>query len=132
MAWGPFEVLHKPSKFLHKSFEGAVTDAVLFEMRDIVMDAALPVEQGESVKVRIARASRRLGLSFSRVRTFWYGTARSVHAFEADKLRAARLEILDQRLAAIEAEHDRLRARLARLREGGAVAAGGRAGAGEG
>lgn len=122
MAWGPFEVLHKSSKHLHKSFEDTVSDAVLFEMRDIVMDAALPVEQGESVKVRIARASRRLGLSFSRVRTFWYGTARTVHAHEADRLRAAHLEILDRKLASLDADRAALRARLDSLRDGSGMA----------
>lgn len=116
-------MLHRSFNNLNKSFEDTVSEAVLCEMREIVMDAALPVQQGESVKVRIARASRRLGLSFSRVRTFWYGTARTVHADEADRLRAARVEILDRKLAALDADRAVLRARLNGLRDGCGLAA---------
>ena len=45
-------------------------------------------ERFQSVKGRIRRASRLTGLSFSRVRSLWYGEARSILAHEADLIRA--------------------------------------------
>jgi hypothetical protein len=55
------------------------------------------------VKAAIRRASRRLGLPFSRARDIWYGDARRIDAEEMDKLRQeAEKAALAQAIVAIE------------------------------
>lgn len=51
-------------------------------MRDLVREAALPAQVGESVKAVLRRASRRLDMPVGRVKRHWYGEARQVPAHE--------------------------------------------------
>jgi hypothetical protein len=60
---------------------------VVAELRAIARRAAEPCDAGDSVKAAIGRAARRLGLSYRRARSFWYGQG-SPRAAEADRLRA--------------------------------------------
>jgi hypothetical protein len=85
---------------------------VASEMRSIVLEAAWPPVPGESVGAAIQRAARRLHLGFSRTRSYWYGLVRLVPAEEADRLRAAPVRLMTERLARIDAEAAVIRARL--------------------
>ena len=72
---------------------------------------AEPVRAGESIKLLIARAARRSGLSYSRAYECWYGQAK-VRADELDHVRAL-LNARDRE--AVDDEYDFLRRRLAAL-----------------
>jgi hypothetical protein len=64
--------------------------SVLCEAQTLVRRIAEPCPAGDSVKAAIGRASRRVGLGFTRVRAFWYADERiSVSAAEMDILRRA-------------------------------------------
>jgi hypothetical protein len=52
-----------------------------------VRQCAEPRPAGDQVGAAILRASRRLGLSFTRTKDFWYGDARRIDAAEMDRLR---------------------------------------------
>jgi hypothetical protein len=92
--------------------------SVLCEAQTLVRRIAEPCPAGDSVKAAIGRASRRVGLGFTRVRALWYADERiSVSAVEMDKLRRAagargkadvhrddlaiRVEALEQQLRAL-------------------------------
>lgn len=53
----------------------------------LIRKAAEPRPIGDSVKSAIRRAAHRLGLSFTRAKTIWYGEARRIDAHEMDALR---------------------------------------------
>ena len=57
------------------------------EAQTLVRRCAEPRPAGDQVKAAIRRASRRLGLSFTRTRDIWYGDARRIDAEEMDRLR---------------------------------------------
>jgi hypothetical protein len=59
------------------------------EAQMLVRRCAEPRPAGDQVKGAIFRASRRLGLTFSRTRDIWYGQARRIDAEEMDRLRQA-------------------------------------------
>lgn len=62
----------------------------LVEAQTLVRLLAEPCPAGDSVKAQIGRASRRVGLGFNRVRSFWYADERcAVSADELDTLRRA-------------------------------------------
>lgn len=67
---------------LRKSYPTAIEEA-----QSLVRRCAEPRQAGDQVKGAIFRASRRLGLSFSRTRDIWYGQARRIDAEEMDRLR---------------------------------------------
>ena len=85
----------------------------LSEMSGITRAASEPFAPGDSVKVAIDRASRRLGISYRRARSFWNAEPTAVvKASEADKLRA-------WYWAHVENEAERLEQRAAELRARG-------------
>jgi len=55
----------------------------------LVRQAAEPARIGESVKAEIGRAARLLGLSYGRVKRYWYGEIAVPPAHEVDAIRAA-------------------------------------------
>jgi hypothetical protein len=57
------------------------------EARALVRKCAEPRPAGDLVKAAIYRASRRLGMPFSRTRCIWYREARRIDAAEMDQLR---------------------------------------------
>ena len=57
------------------------------EAQTLVRRCAEPRPAGDLVKAAIRRASRQLGLSFTRTRDIWYGDARRIDAEEMDRLR---------------------------------------------
>ena len=63
----------------------------LREMQEIVRGAAGAPQWGDTKQAGIARAARRLGLSFRRARSLWYAEPGvKVWADEADRLRRLR------------------------------------------
>lgn len=59
----------------------------LLEAKALVRGVADPVQAGESIKARIARAATRLGWSYRRTEDIWRGAARSIEVWEMDQLR---------------------------------------------
>jgi hypothetical protein len=57
------------------------------EAQTLVRRCAEPRPAGDQVKAAVRRASRQLGLSFTRTRDIWYGDARRIDAEEMDRLR---------------------------------------------
>ena len=57
------------------------------EAQILVRRCAEPRPAGDQVKAAVRRASRRLGLPFTRTRDIWYGDARRIDAEEMDRLR---------------------------------------------
>src|SRR5574340_852005 len=92
-----------------------VSQAIILEMQSIVREAAVPAIPGETVKAAIGRAARRLQLGFGRARRYWYGEVRAVPAQEADRLRAIRKLLLEERLRRMDSEMERIRERLGEL-----------------
>lgn len=86
--------------------------AIASEMQSITRSAAGPWQPGDSVKAAIGRAARTLGIGYRRARSFWYGEAVSVRAFEADRMRAAEQLLLQQRQRRLMQELAAIRARL--------------------
>lgn len=84
------------------------------EARELVRQIVEPCRAGESVKALIRRAARVTGLSFGRVRSFWYGQARAIRAEEIDKLRQA---VGASNGSGVGAKYDELAQRLARLEQ---------------
>jgi transposase-like protein len=76
-----------PEHLSEKSSEPFKMSAVL-EAQTLVRTIAEPRAVGDSVKVSISKAARRLGFTFSRAKDIWYGDARRIDAAEIDKLRA--------------------------------------------
>jgi hypothetical protein len=94
--------LDNPSKGLDfpseaQPIETRMPECTLDEMQQIVRAAAQPYEPGEGIKAAINRSARRLGLNFRRARAYWYGEVRLVPADEADRLRAARVDVARDR-----------------------------------
>lgn len=102
----------------------APRDAIVAEMQGIVRRAAAPGAVGESTKAAINRAARRLGLSYRRTRTFWYGSHCAVLALEADRMRAVELRLLAERRTRLTAELNQVTARLNALEGPGHAATG--------
>jgi len=61
--------------------------STLEEAQALVRKCAEPRPAGDQVKAAILRASRRLGLPFTRTKDLWYGDARRIDAKEMDGLR---------------------------------------------
>jgi hypothetical protein len=96
--------------------------SVMSDMQRIVRLAAEPRAVGDSTKAAIARASRRLQLSYRRCYDFWYATSSaSVRAVEADRLRTEELRLLASRRIRLNHELDLIEAQL-NAREGRANA----------
>jgi hypothetical protein len=81
-----------------------MSDPIIVEMQAITRLASEPWEPGDSVRVAISRAAHALGLSYRRARSFWYGDAVSVRAFEADQIRAAERAFLVKRRRRLQRE----------------------------
>ena len=82
-------------------------------MQRITRMAAEPRRPGDNVKRQIGRAAWRLGLSYRRARSFWYGDASAaVRAHEADHLRALLPRLLRERRRVLLVEADAVRAQL--------------------
>jgi hypothetical protein len=95
----------KSEHLSEKSSEPFKMSAVL-EAQTLVRSIAEPRAVGDSVKVSINKAARRLGFTFSRAKDIWYGDARRIDAAEIDRLReianrnrieAARKSVLELR-----------------------------------
>jgi len=86
---------------------------VLAEMQRISHLAAGPLKVEDNVKSRIAKAARRLGLSYRRARSLWYAD-RSIapRAEELDRLRAIERQLLDERRRRLRLELSSIDARL--------------------
>ena len=63
--------------------------SVSVEASSLLREIVSPREPGESVKALWLRASRKTGLSFSRVTKLWYGLPARIGAEEMDVLRRA-------------------------------------------
>lgn len=61
----------------------------LCEAQNLLRNFIAPPIAGESMKVRVARAARYVGFTYSRTFTLWYKNARRVEAEEIELLRAA-------------------------------------------
>ena len=70
-----------PTKLPSSSYASSIDEA-----QTLVRRCAEPNLPGDSVNAAIRRASRRLGLSFTRTRDIWYGDARRIDAAEMDRL----------------------------------------------
>lgn len=91
-------------------------DTLLTEMQAIVRFAAEPRPVTDSIKGAIRRASRALGISYRRSRSFWYGCDRAkVTEAEAARLRAERDRLLALRIECLDRELAELRAEMGRL-----------------
>ena len=89
------------------------SNAILIEMQTIVRRAAdLGAAPGESVKAAIGRAAHRLGLTYRRTYTFWYGAHCAVLATEADRLRTAELRLLAESQHRLATELNKVTTRL--------------------
>lgn len=66
------------------------------EMKALVRRAAEPARPGESVKAAISRAARSLGLTYGRVKRYWYGEIQVPPAHEVDAIRAATADRTDK------------------------------------
>jgi hypothetical protein len=79
------------------------------EAQTLVRRCAEPRPPGDQVKAAIRRASRRLGLPFTRTRDIWYGDARRIDAEEMDRLRqSAENAEFAQAVAGIEVLRNRM------------------------
>jgi hypothetical protein len=79
------------------------------EAQTLVRRCAEPRPAGDLVKAAIRRASRRLGLSFTRTRDIWHADARRIDAEEMDRLRqGAENAELAQAVAGIEVLRNRM------------------------
>ena len=106
-------MLDNLSKGLDNPSEATVTaEAIAMEMSAIVREAAEPSVPGESIKSAVRRAAFRLGLTYRRVRSYWYTEVRTVPAHEADRLRKARRQMMRDRAARLNAELETLQLRL--------------------
>ena len=110
--------VEKHSKRVENPSKGAMQPEAVFtdilkEMTEIVRDAAGP--RTGSAKEQIDLAARRLGISFSRAKSYWYGAIRNISATEAHLLRQKRRQIICDRAARLKAELEILNLRLARL-----------------
>lgn len=75
---------------LKKRFEGVRTmSEALCEAQRLLQEYIAPAIAGERMKVRIARAARHVGFTYTRTGTLWYGNARRIDPEEIDLLRAA-------------------------------------------
>lgn len=97
-------------------------NAIVSEMQRIVRLMGGEGERGESVQAAIRRVSRRLGLSYRRTYSFWYGLDCAVLAVEADQLRAVELRLLAEQRARLTVKLNQVSARLNALEEPGNVA----------
>lgn len=94
------------------NWDRPMSDVIATEMQSIVRAAAEPIQPDDSVKARIRRASRKLGLTYRRTRTFWYAHPCAVRASEADQLRQLELRLLAERQRRLAAELETIQVRL--------------------
>lgn len=66
--------------------ESLETMAIL-EASNLLRAIAEPRPVGDSVKAAIRRAARKVGLTFSRAKSIWYGDAHTISSVEMDALR---------------------------------------------
>ena len=88
-----------------------MSEAVGQQMSLWVREASEPAQPGEHIGQRIRRAAKRLGLSESRAKRFWYGEKTRVSAAEylsvQDRLHAIaddQLRLMRRRMAVTEAK----------------------------
>ncbi len=111
----PAKVLSKSAETSAKSAKGTPMTTcdrgVQDEMREIVVDAMTPfLHMGkEAAQYAVARV---LHITPRRVRAYWQREVRMVRAEEADRLRQVRKQLLEQRIARLDAEAEILRSRL--------------------
>lgn len=100
---------HNRCKNLHNRAKIMPNASVIAdEMQSIVRKAAEPWMPGDSVKSALDRVSRRTGLQYRRIRTFWYRQTEAVSAVEADTLREWHRTWLANRKARLAAEIEQL------------------------
>jgi len=93
-----------PTKLPKSPYASSIDEAQMHVRR-----CAEPRPPGDQVKAAIRRASRRLGLSFTRTRDIWYGDARRIDAAEMDRLRqGAENAEFAQAIAGIEVLRNRM------------------------
>jgi hypothetical protein len=88
--------------------------ALAEEMAGYVRTCAEPISAGETVDQWIARAARRIGISYARARKYWYRDCPRVPALEYLLARRAVESSLRQFAAQQDRLADELRAKLGR------------------
>jgi site-specific DNA-cytosine methylase len=73
----------------NKSSEFNVVITLAIAPHDEMRTLLRRIAEGDSIKQKINTAARRIGLSATRVRDLWYGTARRIEAAELDAARQA-------------------------------------------
>lgn len=86
--------------------------AITFEMGAIVRRAAEPRPVGDSLKALLTRSARRLGISYRRATSYYYGQPCAVRAEEADRMRRLDITLLHERYARLELELATLEAQI--------------------
>ncbi|NOJ43310.1 hypothetical protein [Bradyrhizobium australiense] len=98
--------------------------SAIAEAQALVRQCAEPCPAGTNIKGAIRKASKHIGMPYSRARNIWYGEARRIEAAEMDQLRrgaeiagiaqaVAGVEILRGMLASRFPDADRILAELA-------------------
>ena len=82
-------VASERSKVRKDSFPNEKIMSVQCEASNLLREIVSPREPGESVKALWLRASRKTGISFSRITKLWYGLPARIDAYEMDTLRRA-------------------------------------------
>lgn len=89
--------------------------------RSLVLDCAMPAVPGESRKAALMRAAQNSGLTYPRIKAFFYGAGNPPAEAREKLIEAARVKRawadiqMDQRLAAMTAEYERLKSDVERL-----------------
>jgi hypothetical protein len=87
----------------------ATADDVIAEVRTTVRDTVGPRSPGETIERALERAAHRLGISYSRAWSYWYGRVRLVPAEELLNIRARAEARRRERIVELEEEIRRLR-----------------------
>ncbi len=92
-------------------------DVIASEMAAIVRLAAEPVAPGETVGELIRRAARRVGLSYGRVKKYWYREITRPPAHEYVLMQQRKLALMQERRARLHAEMCDLKAALGKMEQ---------------
>lgn len=84
-------------------------DDVVSEVRTTVRDTVGPRPPGETIERAIERAAHRLGISYARAWSYWYGRVRHVPAEELLNIRVRAEARRKKRIVELEEEIRRLR-----------------------
>lgn len=87
MEQDPIPMLEQISLILSRIQDTTDPDAIRADLTRLVQFAAEPRAQGDTVKMRVNRAARRLGMTCDRARKYWYGEAMGIPTHEANRIR---------------------------------------------